>query len=211
MNIILPFLLHHANRETKDVSYYAIKDKILKKYGVTVGHDVQHLPGKRCNACGGTGQHAKYSNYPPYKIYDYADCYHCMAGWYRYPQWVCLAKVQFGKYIFHKPLRRRSRINNPFVKEKMGFDVSVSPVIDGYISHRSSWFGPYALGILYFFYNRAKYKEYSENLLRAKKYRIKWLFDRNIRKIKSFFIKPKPVEKPVYRFDTYGDEIELPF
>jgi hypothetical protein len=123
--LILSWLLHHANRHTKSESFYKIKDEILTRYGKQVGYDIQHIPGKTCNSCGGRGQHPKYSNTPPYKIYDWADCYHCWGGWYKFPKWICLARIEFGTYIFHKPLKREEKINNPFTKEELGWDVTM--------------------------------------------------------------------------------------
>jgi hypothetical protein len=162
---ILAYLLHSANRNIKGKSekfistFYLIKDKILKR-GKWVGYDVQHIKGKKCNSCGGTGLHARYSNTPPYKPYDYDDCYHCFAGWYKMPLWICLRRIQFGKYVFHKPLKREEHIGNPFTQESLGWEVSSNPVIEGYIEHEKHWFGGYAIFIIFLLYNRPIAKAY---------------------------------------------------
>jgi len=153
-----PFLLHAANRNIKNEAdeirnaFYAIKDKILSKYGHVIGYDVQHIKGKRCNSCGGSGRHPKYGHNG--KVYDYADCYHCWGGWYKFPIWVALHRIQYGNFVFHKPLKRHECVHNPFAQEEIGWKVTDSPVIEGYIEHKDHWFGDYAMLILFWFYNR---------------------------------------------------------
>lgn len=155
--LIISYLLHAANRNIKGKSgqfidaFYKIKDEILKG-GKWIGYDIQHIRGKRCNACDGKG------NYPKYgyngKVYDYADCYHCFAGWYKMPIWICLRRIQYGKFIFHKPLKREEHIGNPFTKESLGWQVSDNPIIEGYIDHQKHRLGGYAIFILLWLFNR---------------------------------------------------------
>ncbi len=147
---ILSHLLHHANRETKADEFYKIKDRILTRYGTVIGHDVQFIEGKKCRSCGGTGNHPKYS-WETGKVYDYADCYHCWGGWYKHPAWVLLQRIQFGKFIFHKPIKKELKIKNPFTKDA-GCDVS-NEVIEGYIDHSRSKHGKDALVILFLLYD----------------------------------------------------------
>jgi hypothetical protein len=152
--IILSWLLHQANRFSSSPGFYHIKDLILTKYGKQVGYDIQKIDGKKCWSCDGTGLHARYSNTPPYKPYDYDDCWHCIGGWYKLPKWICLARIKFGKYTFHKPLKREECVKNPFTEEEMGWKVTDQPVIKGYIEHTATWFGRYATLILYCLYDR---------------------------------------------------------
>lgn len=166
---ILSYLLHHANRETKAEGFYKIKDKILSRYGTVVGYDVQFIEGKKCNSCGGLGYHNKYS-WPSGEVYDTADCYHCWGGWYKHPTWVLLQRIQFGKYIFHKPIQRERRLKNPFLKE-CGWRVS-DGIIEGYIEHSRTEFGRDALIILYLLYDwRGYWKRWYKTIGRSWYYR----------------------------------------
>lgn len=123
------------------------------------GYDIQHIPGKQCYSCGGTGYHEYYSNTPPYKVYDQSYCWHCINGWYKLPQWICLARIKFGEYTFHRPLKREYMEKNPFTKEEMGYDVSTTPIINGYIEHNKSRYATFARFVLYLIYNRTAIPE----------------------------------------------------
>ena len=150
------FILHHANRSIKDFAwgqytgdFYRVKDAILRKYGKAVGYDVQHIEGKKCRSCEGCGYHTRYSWHYPYKAYDWDSCWHCGGnGWYKDPQWICLERIAFGRYVFHRPLKREYGVKNPFTKEELGWDVLEKPVISGYIDHTSTWFGKYAIALI---------------------------------------------------------------
>lgn len=147
---LLSRLLHHANRETRLEEFYRIKDKILTRYGKVVGHDIQFIAGKKCRSCGGAGNHPKIS-WETGKIYDYADCYHCWGGWYKHPAWVLLQRIQFGKFTFHKPIKKEYKINNPFWKDP---ELAVcNKVIEGYIEHTRTKHGKDALVILFLLYD----------------------------------------------------------
>jgi len=177
-----PFLLHAANRNIKDESdeirsaFYAIKDKVLSRYGDVIGYDVQHIKGKRCNSCGGSGRHPKYGHNG--KVYDYADCYHCWGGWYKFPIWVALHRIQYGNFVFHKPLKRHECVHNPFSEEVIGWKVTDSPVIEGYIEHKDHWFGDYAMLILFWFYNKSIFDVLFKQKWYWKKVRIRNWFKR---------------------------------
>jgi hypothetical protein len=142
--MMLPFILHHANRCTKHPAFYAIKDQILARHGVVVGHDIQHIEGKRCFSCSGTGVHHKYDRHG--FVYDSDSCWHCVGGWYKRPMWIMLERRMFGKYIFHKPIRREYTKNNPFEGNYN--------VVEGYISHYPRRYSYLALWLLYLVYNR---------------------------------------------------------
>lgn len=149
---MLPLLLHHANRTCKSTEFYAIKDKILGKHGVTIGYDVQHIEGKRCHACGGSG--VWYSEWS-----DFADvCNRCYSGWYKRPMWVLLSRKKYGRYIFHKPIERKYGLKNPY------FEIPGAKRIDGYVDHRYSRYGYLAVLILFLIYNRQAAKEYFHDM-----------------------------------------------
>ena len=51
-------LLHIANSYPEAVDkkrFYAMKDRILRRYGRRDGFDIQHVAGKKCWSCDGTG------------------------------------------------------------------------------------------------------------------------------------------------------------
>lgn len=136
--MILPWLLHFANRHRSFAQgvqdeFYTVKDRILKR-GKKLDYDIQHIPGKTCHSCGGRGERPKYGHNG--KIYDWADCY-CFGGWYRLPKWICLQRIQFGRFVFHKPLKRHQCVENPFTLEEMGWEVTNRPIIEGYIEHEA--------------------------------------------------------------------------
>jgi hypothetical protein len=213
MKHILAFLLHHANRYTKLQGFYVIKDHLLKKYGVHLAYDIQHIPGKKCWSCGGTGEHARYSNTYPYKPYDYDACWHCVCGWYQLPKWICLDRIKFSTYIFHRPLKREERVRNPFTEEQMGWKVS-DTIIKGYIEHTSSWFGVWALLILFRLYNREAYCKELPVVLDKVKYNLRWKW-RRFKRIFTWsgFVLHKPQPFINHWFDAAGNghETDLPF
>lgn len=97
IQFILSFLLHHANRLGKDTHFYEIKSKLLKKYGKSIGYDLQQIPGKLCYSCKGTGKEFDDTD-------DEEGCSCCGgSGYYKDPFYVVLTKYQLGKYQFHQP------------------------------------------------------------------------------------------------------------
>ena len=214
--MILPFLLHAANRNVKSYeesvtkAFYEIKDLILSKYGKQIGYDIQKIDGKRCHSCDGRGRHPRYSNHPPYKVYDYADCYHCIGGWYKLPKWICLARIKYGPFVFHKPLKREEAFKNPFTEENMGWKVSDQPVIKGYIEHKKHWFGLMALLILLLFCNHEVFKYKLRNELHWRKCRVKWRY-RALKDWRSYLLfKPKLIIEYCY-YEDLRDYGQLPF
>lgn len=149
---ILSWLLHHANRCTKSPEYYAIKKTLLARYGSQVGYDIQHIAGKKCRTCGGTGTYTGYHTYSGEPWHD--TCGHCWWGWFKLPQWICLARITFGKYIFHMPLVRERCVENPFNVESLGWEPSDRPIIEGYVEHNGSDYGHLAAGLLFLIYDR---------------------------------------------------------
>lgn len=182
--MILPFLLHHANRAVKDAFYftqdrdafYAIKDAILKKHGKHVNYDVQHIPGKKCRTCGGSGVYTGYHTYSGDMWED--TCNHCWRGWFKLPVWICLSRIKFGKYYFHKPLKREQCVKNPFTLEELGWQVTERPIIEGYIDHNMSFFGRVALLILSYLYDKASYLRVKDKLMGQIRSSTRWKIQR---------------------------------
>jgi hypothetical protein len=152
-NLFLPTLLHHANRFAADIyagkyDFYKIKTSILKAHAIHIGFDIQHIPGKKCWTCAGTGEYRKYSSYPPFKLYDIDSCWHCAGtGWYKLHKFVILEVFKFGRFTFH----------NPFVsKETRGTCPFPTPegtkIITGYVEHRSTKYGVWCIAILFALY-----------------------------------------------------------
>lgn len=92
----LATLLHYANSQPPwqfKREFYAVKKRLLTKHATPDGADVQHLPGKQCWTCEGTGWYSKGRL-----------CDKCSGtGWYKSPKWVCLDRHRWGKYVFHMP------------------------------------------------------------------------------------------------------------
>ena len=147
MKTILSWLLHHANRNGKNEHFYAIKNRLIKKYGVFIGYDVQFIEGKKCWSCGETGVY-KGINWRTDESFE-DKCWHCLDGWYKSPVWNILGKYQFGKYTFHQPYQR--------VYSKP--DIS-SPVIEGYIEHKKSRWSSFACFVLFLLFEKNFLKRY---------------------------------------------------
>lgn len=139
---ILSWLLHHANRYTKEGEFYEIKKKLLAKYGKYIDDDVQFFDGCRCWTCGGSGVYTGYR----WDMSKFTDgCRSCCGtGWYREPTYVILKRFQFGKYSFHQPWKS-AYFKNPLPNR--------IPIV-GYIEHEPSKNGKFATEILYLIYNR---------------------------------------------------------
>ena len=166
MQTLLSWLLHHANRQYRSPEFYAIKNRLLKKYGKHICYDVQFIEGKKCHSCGGTGIYSKhYDNYGFVSGVNY--CYNCFNGWYKRPVWNILARLQFGNYTFHQPYQRS------YTKPDNGIKV-----IEGYIEHNHSKYGEFAAGILFLIYDRKTFKVW----WKEQKRQIKWIFRRFYRK-----------------------------
>lgn len=145
---ILSWLLHHANRKYHNPEFYSIKNRLLKKYGQHICYDIQFIEGKKCYSCGGTGVYVYYSDYTG-KPYDQDVCWHCHNGWYKRPVWNILARVQFGKYVFHQPFERS------YTKP----DNSI-PVIEGFIDHEESKYSDFAATVLFLVFEKGYLKRW---------------------------------------------------
>jgi hypothetical protein len=215
---ILSWLLHHANRSSKLPQFYAIKEQLLAKYGKHIGYDVQHIEGKKCFSCDGTGVYTGYYWQSGEEWHD--ACYHCYGGWYKRPQWILLKRFKFGKFTFHKPEKREYNLRNPFMA------YTVEPSVEGYIDHSYTKHGGLALRILFFMFNPRFYCRYVwdearawrcawwlprnwfQNLLHLIRYRHSAIpFARMNRKVKTWFQERK--NTPVYHVPSETED--LPF
>ena len=143
--MILPFILHHANK-SQSTHLYKIKDFLLSHNAKPDGYDIQHIPGKHCYSCDGTGYY-----------YHKKRCWNCINGWYKLPQWICLQRYQYGPYLFHTPIKREFTEANPWVKDEMGWEVSTNPVIEGYMEKSPSRLTNLCLTILFLRYDTSRY------------------------------------------------------
>jgi len=196
---ILAFLLHHANRCAKDFArgqfagdFYRVKDAILRKYGNTTGYDIQHIEGKKCFKCSGTGLYSRWDG-----------CWACGAtGWFKDPQWICLQRIQFHSYEFHKPLKRERVVANPFTKETLGWNVSDRPVIIGYVRHQETWISRYALALIML--GTPDFPLILKRII--KEWRWYW-WGRLLYRLKKVFLKKKPAPATMEEYETS----DLPF
>lgn len=86
----------------------------------------------------------------------------------------------------------------------MGWKVSDTPVIEGYIEHSESWFGGFALLILFRAYDRHAFTQYlpefkDEMLRRFRRFKRKYHW--------SNFIIERLNVVAWRRFDEYGNEV----
>jgi hypothetical protein len=149
---VLSWLLHHANREYKSEHFYHVKNMLLKKYGSHAGYDLQHIEGKKCYTCGGSGIYTGYY-WSGEQWHD--SCNRCYGGWYKLPQYNILERVKFGNFIFHQPYKR-------FSKNPEGEFAGLNK-IDGYVYHSYTPYGPAARHILFLLYESGYLKRYYKN------------------------------------------------
>lgn len=119
-------LLHIANssppgNRAEREQFYAMKQRILHRFGNPDHNDIQYIPGKKCWSCGGTGiwRHT-YSGDEDY-------CWKCDgSGWFKQPVWVTLQRWRLGRFVFHEPIERR-------YSQPLGRAVK----IEGYVEHKA--------------------------------------------------------------------------
>jgi len=115
-------LLHIANScpppgKAQRERFYKMKQRILRWFGTEDGHDLQHIEGKKCWSCEGTGG-----------LYEPHGCWKCYGdGWFKPPVWILLKRWKFGGYTFHEPLQRFYR--------KPETHSHARPMIEGYVEH----------------------------------------------------------------------------
>lgn len=206
---MIPLLLHHANRAIKEVvhgkeEFYKIKDQLLKS-GKQVNYDIQKIDGKRCNTCD-NGIYTGYYMMSGEKWYD--TCNRCNgSGWYHLPKWICLSRIKFGRYYFHRPLKREQCVKNPFTKEELGWEVSDRPVISGYIDHNISVLGRPSLLILFYIYDRPTYNRVRPDILRQMRWEWHWIWVGIKKKFSWKTYLPKPQIR-IHQLDMNGEVID---
>lgn len=98
-------LLHLANTQPPwdfKQEFYALKTRLLEKHAAIDGHDVQHIEGKHCFRCGGSGRYSGWHGT------DY--CRKCEgSGWWKSPKWIVLERCRWREFVFHIP-REVSRV-----------------------------------------------------------------------------------------------------
>ncbi len=156
---LLSILVHHANRNTKAPEFYAIKKRLLLKYGEFICNEVQIIEGKECYSCNGSGWYSYNST-----------CYKCAGtGMYRDQCFNLLAKYKFGNYYFHQPIQRMRRNDGGL------------PIVQGYITHSFSEYGNISKNILYLMFD-TKYFFSTFNIRRKLNFiqtiKYKWHFYR---------------------------------
>lgn len=151
--LTLSTLLHYANLSASSDRFYALKNRLLDRYGRAVGYDVQYLGGKECWSCDGSGVY-----------WTRQTCYSCDGtGWHKWPVWNVLLKRKFGRYTFHTPVKRC------YSKKELGTFVSDNfhlwkgdPMPDdqftGYVDHRHFRWSEPALIVLYLLCDREQLK-----------------------------------------------------
>lgn len=137
--LILSWLLYHSNTGVKSSYFYKIKNNVIQKYGIYTGYDIQHLEGKRCYSCSGSGI------YHGYRGSDM--CYNCCGtGLYRDDRLVCLKKYSFGKYEFHQPINSIAvKPDNSKIKHA---------AIKGYIVHEKTKYCSFSRFFLFLMYEK---------------------------------------------------------
>ena len=210
--MILPFLLHHANRSIYRIGvgrdeFYAIKKKLLAR-GKHVNYDVQHFEGKKCNACGGTGVYHGYYMMSGEKWSD--TCNRCWGGWYILPMWVCLSRIKYGPYYFHQPLKREKCVKNPFTREELGWEVTDRPIVEGPITHKNTDMGWIAVLILFWLCDRKSYYAFRLEILDQLRWRWIWRWRGLKQKMDWRRLFPR-FHFIRHQFDAQGNVIENPF
>lgn len=126
---LLADVLHCANSRPlhiKQREFYALKDRLLERYGTSDGFDLQHVI-QECWDCEGTGKLYMEALHLGQETRIYAGkCHRCNNGVYR-QFWVRLERYRMGRHLFHRP--RERYYNDP------GLTLQ-HPVIEGYVRHR---------------------------------------------------------------------------
>lgn len=103
--------------------FYRMKSRICWLIGKRDGRDIQHIPGKECWNCDGSGTYVVYHTFSGDQWEDY--CNRCGgSGWFKRPVWVTLDRYRIGRNTFHQPVNRAhtlpdwcdlSNVERPFI------------------------------------------------------------------------------------------------
>ena len=106
---ILGAFLHAANARPPYLerrAFYAMKERILDRWGTPDGYDLQHFLARICFACNGTGWRYGW-DWADEDDDDYAQvhrCDHCSGtGEYMSAKTIGLDRYRLGRYVFHVP------------------------------------------------------------------------------------------------------------
>lgn len=127
----------HPGAATYKSAFYAIKDRILTRYGKQIGYDVQEIE-KLCWLCDGKGGEYRYGGYYDERDAEYPprtweDCSFCRGIGVFDRFWVKLEKHQLGPYRFHRPTDRTREVN---IAQKWIAGMSSKNLIRGYVTHK---------------------------------------------------------------------------
>jgi len=195
--ICLAKLLHYANRRppiTRKQEFYAIKEKILAKYGRKIGYDVQHIR-KDCYSCDETGMFRCDWKEPE-------SCWKCGGTGVYEEFWTLLEKYQLVKYTFHRPISK--------VYENPGYQTFGK--IEGYISHDTPGYYLHAECAFWLFliYDRKTFFSYIGKVgFPSRKFTPMVILSTVIQKVRQFrFSELLPRKEKSYEFEFDDD---LPF
>lgn len=128
---LLARLLHLANSDPHyyhRAEFYALKERLLRRYGRLTGYAIQSFPGQVCFRCNGSGEDP----------WDYGDddqaepCDRCGGdGWWKRPVWVTLECWDLAGYPFHRPAGRV--YERPEILDR---PTRAAREIQGHIEHR---------------------------------------------------------------------------
>lgn len=109
---ILGVWLFHANRhlgyQKEKEAFYQLKTKLLNRFGIRDGYDMQLLPPVRCRRCRGTGRVYEEDEQ---EVIDCEDC--DGTGNYHDTAYVVLNRFRLGRFVFHQPFARYRRHTLP--------------------------------------------------------------------------------------------------
>jgi len=123
--------LHVANSDPDFLDreiFYAEKKTFLNRFARHDGVDLQHIPGKECFTCGGSGWYQGYHSFSGDPWHD--TCNRCYgSGWFKHPVWVWLDRFRICDFVFHTP---RERLYSAPVSV-----YQYRSKVTGYVEHRS--------------------------------------------------------------------------
>jgi len=197
----LGMLLHLSNRDIPFLAkeqFYAMKKRILKKYGSFIGYEIQHIK-KECYSCDSTGVFKCDWKMPE-------KCWACCGSGVYQEFWTRLEKYKLGKYYFHNLVKRQYNYEPLFEGEAL-------PIIEGYISHKSPKYrlGREAALWLFLFFDRKTFvKEIARVGCPTHKRTPLVIIGNLMWLVRNFDIKDCLPKKKV-KYDYSYDADELPF
>ena len=131
-------ILHIANSDPPSRyrrEFYAVKDRVLKRFGLPECNDLQHII-KPCWRCDGTGTFRGYDNGIRWVNFDPFKCRKCGGSGVYDEFWVALEGWSLGRYRFHRPrYRTRSQADPQLTRFAPGPLFDNGALIEGHIVH----------------------------------------------------------------------------